>query len=105
MTASVRRWRRGHGVEGLAAAWAQRHTLLMRDQLHIGSRLCWVVAWLLAVVAPAVYLLWPDELTWWIGLGLVMPLGGLAAWREDQKGYGDGYHGTGDGGPWGPPPG
>jgi len=77
----------------------------MRDQLRIGSRLCWVVAWLLAVVAPAVHLLWPDDLTWWIGLGLVMPLVCLAAWREEQKGYGDGYQGAGDGGPWGPPPG
>jgi hypothetical protein len=31
----------------------------MRGQLRIGDRLSWVVAWLLALAAPTVHLLWP----------------------------------------------
>jgi hypothetical protein len=76
----------------------------MRGQLRIGSRLSWVAAWLLALAGPAVHLLWPGDLTWWVALALVMPLVGLAAWRADAKGFADASYGTGDGGPWAPPP-
>jgi hypothetical protein len=34
----------------------------MREHLRIGSRLSWVVAWLLPVAAPAAYLLWQPTL-------------------------------------------
>jgi hypothetical protein len=76
----------------------------MRDELRIGSRSSWVVAWLLAIVAPLVYLLWPGDVLWWVGLLLVMPLVVLAAWRQDKKGFADDGYGVGDGGPWAPPP-
>lgn len=81
-----------------------RQTLRMREQLRVGSRLSWVVAWLLAVAAPLVYLLWPGDVLWWVGLLLLMPLVGLAAWRQDTKGFADPGYGAGDGGPWAPPP-
>lgn len=76
----------------------------MRDRFRIGSRLCWAAAWLLALVGPAVYVLVPSDVMWLVGLLLVMPLVGLAAWREDHRGFADGYYGAGDGGPWAPPP-
>jgi hypothetical protein len=75
----------------------------MRKQFRVGSRLSWIVAWLLALIAPAMYLLWSSTATWWIATLLVVPIVGLAAWRADQKGY-DSNYGPGDGGPWGPPP-
>jgi len=82
---------------------AERQTLLMREQFRVGSRLSWVVAWLLAVLGPAMYLLWPSHVTWLVGLALLVPIFGLAYWRQDQKGDSD-YLGPADGGPWGPPP-
>jgi hypothetical protein len=75
----------------------------MREQVRIGGPLSWIVAWLLALIAPAIYLLSSSTATWWIATLLLVPIVGLAAWRADQKGY-DSYHGPGDGGPWGPPP-
>jgi hypothetical protein len=75
----------------------------MRNQLHIGSRLSWVVACLLAVAAPAMYLVWPSSVTWWVGMVLLVPIIVLIAWRQDDKGY-EGPFGSADGGPWGPPP-
>ena len=36
----------------------------MRERLRIGSAASWVVAWLLAIASPAVYLLWPGDFTW-----------------------------------------
>lgn len=76
---------------------------VMRDQLRIGSGLCWTGAWLLAVAAIAGALLWPSALMWWIGVALLMPVAGLAAWRQDQKGGTDEHYGGADSGPWGPP--
>lgn len=75
----------------------------MRAQLRIGSRLSWVVAWLLALAAPALYFLWPGDVMWWAGLLLPTPLVGLAIWRQEQEGFGDEYYGSGDGGAWAPP--
>jgi hypothetical protein len=74
----------------------------MRKQFRVGSRLSWIVAWLLALIAPAMYLLWSSTATGWIATLLLVPIVGLAAWRADQKGY-DSYYGPGDGGLWGPP--
>lgn len=75
----------------------------MRDQLRIGSGLSWVVAWVLAVLGPAWYLLDSSTMTWWLGVAMVLPLIGLAAWRSDRKGF-DGTANTGDpGGPWAAP--
>ena len=35
---------------------------------------------------------------------MLLPLIGLTAWRQDEKGGGsDPYYNAGDGGPWGPP--
>jgi len=76
---------------------------IMRDQLRIGSGLCWAVAWLLTVAAVLGSLLWPSAAMWWISIALLIPLIGLAAWREDQKGATDPTYGVADGGPWGPP--
>jgi hypothetical protein len=77
--------------------------LAMPGRPYIGGRLSWVLAWLLALAAPAVYLLWPESAMWWLGLVLLMPLIGLAAWRQETKGFTDEQH-VGDGGPWSPPP-
>ena len=74
----------------------------MREQLRIGSTSGWILAWLLAIAGPVVYLLWPGDLTWVIALLLPMPLVGLALWRQDKKGLGDEFHVGGDG-PWAPP--
>ena len=77
----------------------------MREQLQVGSGLCWAVAWLLAAAAIALTALWgPTVWTWWIGLALLLPLVGLTMWRQDQKGASDAFYGPGDAGPWGPPP-
>ncbi len=78
---------------------------LMRDQLRIGSGLCWTAAWLLVLAAIVGSLLWPSALMWWISVALLLPLVGLAAWRDDQKGPADQTYGVADGGPWGPPAG
>jgi hypothetical protein len=80
------------------------HTALMSDKLEIGSRLSWVVAWSLAAVAIALSLIWPSAVVWWISLLLLTPLVGLAAWRQEKKGYADETYSVGDSGPWGPPP-
>lgn len=41
---------------------------------------------------------------WWAAMLMLLPLIGLTAWREHEKGGGsDPYWGAGDGGPWGPP--
>lgn len=88
--------------DGCRAGLGVRQTLPMREKLRIGSRLSWGVAWLLALAAPAVYLLSPGDGTWWIGLLLLLPLVGLAAWRSEHKGFAD-HGGSGDG-PWMPPP-
>ena len=77
----------------------------MRSQLKIGSALSWVVAWGLVGAAIAITLLWgPTLWTWWIGLAMLLPLVGLVVWRQDQTGAADEYYGSGDAGPWGPPP-
>ncbi len=55
----------------------------MRAQLRVGSTLCWIVAWALAVAGPVIFLLEPAESTWWAWL-LVVPVFGLALWREDR---------------------
>jgi hypothetical protein len=68
----------------------------------VGSRSSWIVAWLLAIAAPAVYLLWPGDFTWVAAVLLPMPLVGLALWRQDKKGFSDEFSGGADG-PWGPP--
>jgi hypothetical protein len=75
----------------------------MRDQLRIGSGLCWAVVWLLVLAAVLGSLLWPSTLMWWISIALLIPLVGLAAWRADQKGATAPTYGVADGGPWGPP--
>ncbi len=75
-------------------------TAEMREQLRVGSRLSWIVAWLLALVGPLAYLLRPGDVTWWAGLLLLAPLVGLAVRRPG----GDGSSGPGDAGPWVPPP-
>jgi hypothetical protein len=75
----------------------------MREQFRIGSRLSWVVAWLLVVAALAISLFWPSTLTFAIAMVFVAPIVGLTAWRAEQKGYSDPYSDTGDGFPWGPP--
>ncbi len=76
----------------------------MREQFRIGSRLSWVVAWLLVAAALAMSLLWSNELTWWVAMVFLVPIVGLTAWRAEQKGNGDPYSDTADGFPWGPPP-
>jgi hypothetical protein len=74
----------------------------MRQQLRVGSRLSWVIAWMLAVAAPVIYLLWPDGLTWWLGMLLPAPLIVLALWRQEKKDFADDEPGVGDVGPWPP---
>jgi hypothetical protein len=77
----------------------------MRGHLRIGSRLSWVVAWVTAVAAPALYLLWPGDVTWWIAPLLIVPLVSLAEWRREQKGQaGDYGGGGGDATGWAPHP-
>ena len=75
----------------------------MRCDRWVGSRSSWIVAWLLAIASPAVYLLWPGDFTWVAAVLLVMPLVGLALWRQDKKGFDEEYLGGGGDGPWGPP--
>ena len=77
----------------------------MRGQLRIGSRLSWIVAWLLVLTGVALALAFDAaDWTWWVAMALLLPLVGLTAWREDEKGGGsDPYYHAGDGGPWGPP--
>jgi hypothetical protein len=75
----------------------------MPRRSRIGGPLSWLLAWLLALAAPAVYLLWPRSTSWWLGLVLLMPLIGLAAWRQETKGFADEQQ-IGDSGPWTPPP-
>jgi hypothetical protein len=87
----------------IAPRCAERQTQLMDQQFRIGSRLSWVVACLLAVAAPAMHLLWPGTVTWWAAMVFLVPIVLLIAWRQEEKGY-EGPFGTGDGGPWGPPP-
>jgi hypothetical protein len=76
----------------------------MREQLRVGSALCWASAWALALAAPALYVIAPDVVTWWIGLVLVLPLLLLTAWRAERIGSVDYASGAGDGGAWAPPP-
>ena len=75
----------------------------MRAELRIGSAPSWVVAWLLALAAPVVYLAWPGDWTWWLAPCLALPLVGLAAWREGHKGRRDDHVGGADGSAWAPP--
>ena len=76
----------------------------MRDHLRIGSRLSWVVAWVMAGAAPVLYLLWPGDLTWWIAPLLVLPLVGLTEWRRERKGQEPDHAGGGaDASAWAPP--
>ena len=76
----------------------------MRDQLRIGSGLCWTAAWALAAAGPALYLVWPDDLSWWLAGLPAVPLVLLAEWRRERKGLrSDPYATVSDGGPWGPP--
>jgi len=76
----------------------------MRDQLRIGGPLSWIVAWLLALAGPVIFLLEPSSSTWWAWL-LVAPLVALAIWREERKGMGGDGPTPLDAGPYGPPPG
>ncbi len=77
----------------------------MRSHLQIGSTLSWIGAWSLVVAAIAMTLLWgPTAWTWWAGLAMLTPLVGLVVWRQEQTGSGDEHYGSGDAGPWGPPP-
>ena len=75
----------------------------MRDQLRVGSPLCWVVAWLITLAGPAMYLLWPGALTWWVGPLFAIPVVFLAGWRREGAGLAGGHHGGGGDGAWGPP--
>jgi len=76
----------------------------MRDQLRIGSRLCWIVAWLLALAALGIAFAFDAaNWTWWIGSVLLLPLGALTALRGEEKGGTDPYSSPGDGGMFGPP--
>ena len=72
----------------------------MREQLRIGSGLSWMVAWLLAFAGPTMYLVWPSTLMWWVAMALLLPIVGLASWREYEKGYAN----HDDAPPWSPPP-
>jgi hypothetical protein len=69
--------------------------------MRIGSRASWVVAWVCAVAGPVVFLVWDSDASWWVGLALLLPLIGMAAWRADQKGYDSDFA---DAGPFSPPP-
>ena len=77
----------------------------MREHLRIGGGLSWAGAWALALAAPALYLLWPGTVTWWLGLALLLPLVGLITRRAERRGTPDAGLGVGDDGPWAPPPG
>ncbi len=57
------------------------------SQLRIGSGLCWTVAWMLAVTGPLAYVLWPEDLTWWLAPVPAIPLCLLAEWRHERKGF------------------
>src|SRR5688572_8362406 len=70
----------------------------------IGSGLCWVVARGLALAAPVVYLLWPNDLTWWFAPLLAVPLAGLVMWRHERKSSPDEGFGGGDVATLTPPP-
>jgi hypothetical protein len=75
----------------------------MREQLRLGSRLNWLVVWVLAAAAPAVYILWPSDAMWWLAPVLVVPLIGLAEWRREQRGFAIESYGIDGSAPWGPP--
>jgi apolipoprotein N-acyltransferase len=75
----------------------------MRRRLKSGSRLSWVIVWLLAVAGVVTYVVRPDHTSWWVGVVLIAPLVGLAEWRREKEGFDGQYFGGGDGGVWGPP--
>jgi len=62
-------------------------------------RMAWTAAWLLALAGPGLYLLWPGDATWWVGLLMLVPLAGLAA----RRGGGSEPYGGGAGGVYAPP--
>jgi len=74
----------------------------VRRQLRVGSFLCWLLAWLLALGGALAYLLRPGDWMWLIGGALVLPVFVLAVWREERRGGGQG-HTAGHDGPWAPP--
>ena len=71
----------------------------MRDQLRLGSPLCWGVAWALAIAAPALHL---AGIGWFVVV-LALPLFGLALWREDRRDARNDSAPLGEG-PYSPPP-
>jgi hypothetical protein len=72
----------------------------MRDQLRLGSPLCWAVAWALAIAAPALYVAGLG----WFTVVLALPLVGLALWREERRDTRNDSSPLGEG-PYSPPPG
>jgi hypothetical protein len=41
----------------------------------------------LAVAGPLAYVLWPEDLTWWLAPVPAIPLCLLAEWRHERKGF------------------
>ncbi len=74
----------------------------MRAQVRVGSLVCWVVAWLMALGGAASYLLWPGDWVWLAGSSALIPLFVLAAWRGERKDSLGDRGGSADA-VWGPP--
>ena len=73
----------------------------MRDQFRVSSPLCWTAALLAALASPALLLLWPSTLMWWLSGLLVVPVT-LLAFRNRDTSSDDIAGGPGDG-PWSAP--
>lgn len=71
-------------VEEAGAKSRKRYFWVRLWSVH--SRGLWVTASLLAVVGNALYLLWANDQTWWVGALLATPLGVLiVVWIEDRR--------------------
>jgi len=59
----------------------------IRDHLHVGSRLSWIGAWLVAALAIPMGILLPADLAIWILPLPIVPLACLVDFCAEQKGF------------------
>lgn len=56
--------------------------------MHAHKHLAWSLAWILTAAGIALYLLYPETLTFWVGFAAVVPLLVLVAFRQPAGGDG-----------------